>query len=178
MTHDGLRHALMTATRDLHQTLDSGIGAFATPADYRRYLQGSLAFRQAVEGELARAPDHGWQALPLVPALRQDLADLGLPEWPVPPAPALDGPSALAGAFYVLEGSAMGARLLVRRATELGLSQTHGARHLALQTEDRGRWPRFLAWLDASGADPGQAGAAARAVFDLALASYRVDAPA
>ncbi|QEU10730.1 biliverdin-producing heme oxygenase [Paracoccus yeei] len=178
MKHDGLRHALMAATRDLHETLDTGIGGFRSAQDYARYVQGSLAFRQAIEQELARGDDAGWQVLPLAPSLRGDLTDLGLSEWPVPAAPALEGAAARAGAYYVLEGSALGARLLKRRAGELGLDQGRGARHLAAQTRDAGRWSRFLAWLDGSGAGAAEAGAAARSVFGLALAAYRLDATA
>lgn len=176
MTTNTLRHALMQGTRDLHARLDRGIGALQSEGEYRRFLIGSHAFRAALEPALK--PACGWQALELAPALRADLADMGLSVAPAPAAPRLDGIAAQAGALYVVEGSALGARLLYRRAQALGLGAAHGARHLAAQTSETRRWGRFLEWLETSGADPAQALAAANAVFALALCAYGLEAAA
>ena len=79
------------------------------------------------------------------------MADLGL----VPRAPvSLNIPedaSALLGLAYVLEGSALGARLLYPEALALGLDGSRGARHLASQIADRTAWPSFCGVLDAAG---------------------------
>lgn len=171
-----LRQTLMQGTRDLHERLDAGIGALQSEGEYRRFLIGSHAFRAAVEPALDSAC--GWPVLDLASALRADLADLGLTAGPVPPAPHLDGISAQAGALYVIEGSALGARLLYRRAQSLGMDATHGARHLAAQISETRRWTRFLEWLETSGAEPAQALAAANAVFALALCAYGLEAAA
>jgi heme oxygenase len=58
--------------------------------------------------------------------------------------------SAYLGALYVLEGSSVGARMLCRDAAKLGYGADYGARHLHRQCEDRTRWPRFLALLEAT----------------------------
>ena len=79
------------------------------------------------------------------------LSDLGVP------LPALDAcdldldGDALYGVLYVLEGSALGSRVLFERAQALGLSATHGARHLA-QASAIDSWRNFLTHLE-TGAD-------------------------
>ena len=172
MENQSLRHALMHGTRDLHAILDQGMGDFGTVAGYRHYLRGSFAFRAALEPALDAG--QGWQAQPLTALLRDDLADLGLQPPPVPAMPRLHGPADVAAALYVVEGSAIGARVLIRRAQALGFDAGHGARHLAAQTGDKQRWPGFLAWLEQSGAAPDDAVRAARRVFGLALEAYGV----
>ena len=48
----------------------------------------------------------------------------------------------------MLEGSALGARILVKRAASLGFSDAFGARHLCAQTADPTAWSRFVELLD------------------------------
>lgn len=171
-----LRCVLMAETRDLHDMLDRDVGAFADAAAYGAFLRGSHAFRAAIEPQLLRPG--GWRIAPLGPLIARDLGDLGLS---VPPGPAmapLASPSALAAACYVLEGSALGGRVLARRAAALGFSPHHGARHLAAQTASNTRWRQFLAWLEAGDFRRAEAAAAARAVFALALRAYGVKAVA
>ncbi|MFD2648469.1 biliverdin-producing heme oxygenase [Devosia albogilva] len=169
-----MRDDLRQATRDIHQQLDDLVGGFGTLAEYRRYLVASHTFRRAAESALP-ARESSWAALSIVNAAERDLADLGCA--PRAGAPAL--PQAKLseawrlGAHYVLEGSGIGARLLLRRAEALGLSGAFGARHLAQQAADRERWPRFLALLDTSDADRVDARAGAHALFSLALAAHR-----
>lgn len=105
-----LRRALAAATRDLHETLDRDIGAFGDARAYGAFLGGSHAFRAAIEPQLAQVA--GWQVQPLAPLIARDLADLGLPLPATPPALPLPTPAAKAAACYVLEGSALGGRLL------------------------------------------------------------------
>ncbi|MFT4012204.1 MAG: biliverdin-producing heme oxygenase [Paracoccus sp. (in: a-proteobacteria)] len=176
MRQNSLRHSLMNRTRDLHRRLDQGLGEFAAPQDYHAYLRGSFAFRTALEAVLPLA--QGWPMLALSQSLRADLGDLDLDPPEPPRAPELAAThSALAGALYVIEGSALGARVLQRRAQALGFGPDHGARHLDLQTRDRARWPQFLAWLESQPADEDQAVASANAVFALALAAHGLDLP-
>lgn len=166
-----LRRVLQMETRDLHETLDRGIGAFADGAGYRAFLGGSYAFRAAIE---PRLQDGDWPVQPLAPLIARDLADLDRPRPPIPAAPALDSAAARAAACYVLEGSTLGARLLVRRAAGLGYSADHGARHLAAQTAAPARWRQFLDWLEAGRFAVPEAVAAARDVFALALRAHGV----
>ncbi|MCO5072786.1 MAG: biliverdin-producing heme oxygenase [Rhizobiaceae bacterium] len=79
----------------------------------------------------------------------QDLADLNSP---VLPSVTIAGSNLCEGRrlgmAYVLEGSGLGARILLRRAAKLGLTANYGARHLAKQTNDPARWRSFLTLLD------------------------------
>lgn len=171
-----LRSALFSQTRDLHTRLDRQIGIPGDAAAYGAFLSGSHAFRTAVEPQLAAVG--GWRMRPLAGLIASDLADLGLPVPPAPDAVALTTPAARAAACYVLEGSALGGRLIARRATALGFGADHGARHLAAQTQGRGRWRDFLAWLEAGDFCVSQAAAAARAVFVVALRAHGAKAAA
>lgn len=173
MTDGSLRRVLMIETRDLHDRLDQAIGVFDEPADYCAFLSGSYAFRAAIEPVLA---DQGWQVQRLAPLIAQDLADLDQPRPDVPAPPSLASPAAQAAACYVLEGSALGARLLARRAVDQGFTADHGARHLAAQTASPHRWRQFLAWLEGADLPVAQAASAARDVFGLALRAYGVKA--
>lgn len=169
------RHALRERTAGTHAALDLRIGPLDTLDRYARYLRGMHAFRAPLEEALAGTALPGWFAgwrpLALGPALTADLADLGLGAG-VPAAaapPGVEESSTLLGVLYVLEGSALGARLLIRQARALGLSAQHGARHLALQTADTRSWRAFLALLERHPAiDLERAVGAATATFALA----------
>lgn len=173
--HDvSLRTTLRQHTADIHARLDSIAGDLGSVARYRAFLVGSYRFRSIVEPALDAA--EFWPMLPLLPHLARDLEDLGI----TPPAAAppihLPTSSAQLGALYVLEGSALGARLLQRRAAALGFDARCGARHLARQVADPARWPRFLRLLETSpGVDRIAALAAAQAAFERALDSYAED---
>lgn len=78
---------------------------------------------------------------------------------------------AAAGTLYVIEGSALGGRVLSRRLQEsLGIEPHSGGRYFSGHGADTAkRWRRFLEWLDAmrlddSGAE--ETAWAARAVFE------------
>ncbi len=170
-TQGSLRRVLMTETRDLHDRLDRAVGAFADAGAYRAFLSGSYGFRAAIEPALT---GEGWRVQPLAALIARDLAYLDEPRPPLPDAPPLAGPAAQAAACYVLEGSALGARLLARRAADQGFTAGHGARHLAAQTASPDRWRRFLDWLEGADIPVGPAITAARDVFGLALRAYGV----
>lgn len=172
---DSLRRVLMTETRDLHDRLDQAIGTFADDGAYRAFVSGSYAFRAAVEPALT---GDDWPIQRLAPVIAQDLADLDQPRPLLPNAPLLAGPAAQAAARYVLEGSALGARLLARRAADLGFTPGHGARHLAAQTASPHRWRQFLDWMEGANLPAAPAVAAARAVFGVALCAYGVKSAA
>lgn len=177
------RHLLRDRTAAAHAALDARVGELASLADYRRYLRGLHAFRAPAErrvaGGLAAAPElaAGWEPTEIAELMRADMADLGMPADPPAEAEAeiaaVSGPSGLAGLVYVLEGSAFGARLLVRQAEALGLRPDHGARHLAAQAASLDAWRGFLAALDAlPGFDEAEAVASAEAAFGAAMAAF------
>lgn len=89
-----------------------------------------------------------WRPQLIGHALRQDLLDLGLT--PSVEADRFPRPSTiegLLGTLYVLEGSALGARILFRRAQAIALGENCGARHLALQSWANS-WKTFLVVLE------------------------------
>ena len=172
MHQDSIRSALRSHTADQHQKLDDAVGAFDTSEGYARFVRQSHRFRAATENAMPRSVD--WTVIPLAGLLANDLDDLGEAaeeqvQFPVAPA----DPNYWLGVAYVLEGSALGARLLVRRAEALGFSGRHGARHLAKQAETGSRWRDFQAQLDAAPVAAHQAMlAGAAAAFDFALSIY------
>jgi len=152
-----LRFHLRERTAMAHAALDAAVGDFDSRAAYGRYLSSLLAFREPVEVALAAtalpAFLRDWRPRPIAADIRADMADLAL-RAPAPTVPsrdlldALRNPSRLLGTLYVLEGASLGARLLCRRAAALGLSGRFGARHLALQAEDKLGWRRFVEILE------------------------------
>lgn len=171
MTATILRSALRARTASSHQELDQAVGHFGDLASYGAFAISSFRFREGVEAALADAPP-GWEVDPLAPVIARDLADLDLDVPASAPAPAIRTPAERLGVAYVLEGSAVGARLLVREAQKLGLSDSFGARHLALQAGDHDRWRRFLAELETTTASHDEVIAAAEATFRFALSIY------
>ncbi|GLK82592.1 biliverdin-producing heme oxygenase [Ancylobacter defluvii] len=152
MLHESRRHRLRALTTDAHAEFDASVGGFEAAVDYVRYLKGQYVFRHAIEAGLARvawpAAFDDWRFRPLAPLLSADLADLGIAPPPVPPAFPVAPPDLL-GVLYVLEGSTLGARVLHRRAADIGFDGRFGARHLAAQAEDRDSWPALLAIIEA-----------------------------
>lgn len=172
-----IRQRLRAATRGQHELLDASLGEFRDVASYGTYLRNTDRFRAAVEPALRKPGGRGWCIVPLGIHIQADLADLDICR-PDPVAPLrLDSASAVAGALYVIEGSALGSRVLARRAAMLGFADDFAARHLARQADEAGRWTRFLDWLDAIDADPEEAERGAQDVFAAALEAYGVAAP-
>lgn len=110
------------------------------------------AFRLPLEQMLLSAPLpvrlSTWHPQAVGAELLRDLADLHVPmRHSVVPRIEHDI-SRLCGIGYVLEGSALGAKVLYRRAQALGFDSRFGARHLARQSDDNGNWRGFLAILE------------------------------
>ncbi|MFT3974204.1 MAG: biliverdin-producing heme oxygenase [Amaricoccus sp.] len=173
------RHLLRSRTSSAHAALDETVGTLDTLEQYRRYLRGLLAFREPAERLIADEAPFGLRPTRIAALLHADMTDLGvMPAEPVALAAPV-GTSGLIGLVYVLEGSALGARLLRRQAAAIGLDARHGARHLAAQAESLDAWTGFLAVLDGFDAfDEAEAVAAAEAAFAAARAAFtRLDAP-
>ncbi|MCG2840692.1 biliverdin-producing heme oxygenase [Sandaracinobacter sp. RS1-74] len=163
---DTLEHSrskrLKIMTHETHERLDKSIMAaasFSSLEGYGRFVSVQYLFHRDIE---ALYDEPALQAL--LPGLAErrrlalveaDLADLGLTLPPTDALPAfvagqdVDVAEAL-GWLYVAEGSNMGAALLRKEAAKLGLSDTHGARHLAPAREGpAAHWRAFTAGLDA-----------------------------
>lgn len=152
---------LKASTNTTHDRLDKHIMAsdpFANRANYAKFLEVQYMFNRDIDALYA---DERLQAL--LPGLADrrstglietDLADLGMgtPQTTELPAIAEDAvniPEAL-GWLYVSEGSNLGAALLRKEAAKLGLSDDHGARHLAPGAGGpAAHWRLFTAALDA-----------------------------
>lgn len=171
---------LKALTHEVHENVDRSImsaASFASPERYQRFLAVQYLFHHDVA---ALYEDTGLQALFPDLAARQrlhlvvaDLADLRLdpPQTMAPvfvPGGAVDIPTAL-GWLYVAEGSNMGAALLRKEAAKIGLSDNHGARHLApAQDGPAPHWRAFTATLNSVTLDDAEEGR----VVDGAIAAF------
>ncbi|WP_376985691.1 biliverdin-producing heme oxygenase [Bosea sp. R86505] len=178
MPASSFRFFLREQTRPAHERLDRLVGPIDSAARYGAFLRASYAHRAAVEGYLAEAawpaPFGAWRPAALLPLLRQDLADLGLPRPEVRPLDLSKDISRRIGVAYVQEGSSLGARLIVKMAAGLGFDGARGARHLAAQAGGLSNWQSFVGIIDGlSGVDQGAAVGAAVAAFDHAAAAMK-----
>lgn len=183
---------LKQLTNEVHEVLDRSIMAaasFETLPGYVRFVEVQYRFHYDIAALYAdpvlSALLPGLVERGRIALVEADFADLGhpLPQTAPPvfaPGTIIDMPTAL-GWLYVAEGSNMGAALLRKAAAKLGLSDTHGARHLAPAPEGpAAHWRAFTAALDGvmlSDAEEERAVAGAKAAFarvqhhaDLALA--------
>lgn len=173
MAGKDFRHFLRASTREAHERLDGLVGSLDSEARYRRFLRGLYAYRAPVEAFLRGATWPAglgdWRPQEISGLLAQDLADLG-EELPVEGKVDLsnDGET-LIGLSYVLEGSALGARVLIGQAAELGYDEHKGARHLKKQAGDLSNWRSFIERLgELQDLDPDRVAQAANASFDHA----------
>lgn len=163
-------HALREATAADHARLD---------AQFARGLPDRAAYAIYLRGMHRYATDHAC-VLGLPPAeaawLVRDLAALALS--PLPPrgslAPVRDRHERL-GWEYVMAGSSMGARMLLRQVQALGLDETHGAHFLSRHAANS-QWAQVRARLEACDRHNIRAQAqlqyGARAAFALAQSCF------
>lgn len=172
------RFALKAATDAAHRQVEEAIesaGLLGDPSGYKRYLLATWRVRAQLEDQLDRNGAAGvwadWPGRRIAGLITQDLADLGLavsrpPEGEKTPLSIGE----LLATMYVLEGSSLGARVLVGSVQPLGFSAVYGARHLHAQAGDAGAWRRFLSVLESAPVAPCHA--AACAAFDMFAAAY------
>jgi heme oxygenase len=157
MSTVGRRARLRLETADAHRLLDElsdGSGMTSTLDGYRVYLAATFVARSLIESRLTEngvaALYSVWPQRLVSHAIEEDLRDLSIPV-PVPLASAGTSPlsiGAMLGTLYVLEGSALGAKVIAQRLERLGITAKFGARHLARQTEDVRAWPDFIRLLE------------------------------
>ncbi|WP_291365527.1 biliverdin-producing heme oxygenase [Acetobacter sp. UBA5411] len=177
MNRTSLRSRLRAATQSRHAVLDRLAGPVKNAAAYHAYLTGIATFRFSVEQSLKTAPWPEilatWKPKSLSALIIQDLDDLRLDvpsllEWPAP-----DSPAATLGTLYVLEGSTLGARFLVRQAASHGFTDQYGARHLNAQADNLSGWQAFVERLERYPGDPTDAENTAIRTFDLAISAMQ-----
>ncbi len=179
MSIPSLRHRLRESTDQAHRQLEAGVeseGLLASAAGYARFLCGWYQLQGAVERALDAAgaarliPD--WPERRRLPLLEADLRALGVgvPS-EVPVALQLRSDGAMLGAAYVVEGAALGARVVQPGIEALGPPVSNSVRFLKGAGELSGRqWRTFVRILDArsDSVDHDDAVEAARQVFALA----------
>lgn len=171
-----IRRFLRDETNELHRELDAIVGGFSNRAEYARFLQGTFCHRAPVEAALlgcTAQPSSRWPRT-LLPELKADLAGLSIPLPTTEPFHLSNDMAAFLGAAYVLEGSALGARVLVKGVEGLGFGPEFGARYLSAQAASLDSWRELLAALE--GLDRqgwGAAAQSARAVFLHAIQAFR-----
>ena len=150
---------LKAATREAHAGVDDGVMAndpFSSLERYGAFLKVQHDFHMDVDPlfrdprlEPLRPDLEGRRRLHLI---ERDMQDLGLAPAAAPHSPMITPQASLPtvlGWLYVAEGSNLGAAFLLKAAAGLGLSENHGARHLAAAPEGRGlHWRTFTAALD------------------------------
>jgi heme oxygenase len=161
------RSRLRSATSKAHARLDERVGRagfFDDRVAYADYLEATLRARQSIKTALDR---YGatklfalWPQRMIASALRADIRDVSghgnASAKDVIDEIGIDTDAQVFGVLYVLEGSALGARVLARRAEAIGMTASFGARHLALQTAVPKAWSNFLSILEAAPLDTGQ----------------------
>lgn len=145
-TPDSLLELLRTHTRPVHEQLDRRITAsqpFASRRHFSRFLQAQFLFLHDAEPLYTRADltkhltDLGERSR--CEPIAADLQDLGIasPAQAGTPASQTLSEAEAWGWLYVVEGSKLGAALLLKQAATLGLSETFGARHMAAHADGR-----------------------------------------
>lgn len=171
-----IRSFLRDETNELHRELDAIVGVFSNRAAYARFLQGTFRHRAPVEAALLNADAarlSSWQPRQLLPELEADLADMALPLPEAEPFHTSNDMAAFLGAAYVLEGSALGARVLVKGVAALGFGSECGARYLSAQAGSLDSWRTLLTALEGLDRQAWDAAAkAARAVFLHAIQAF------
>lgn len=143
---------MRAATAGDHQALDQTATAldFDSASGYGRFLLASAAALTPLELALEREgvaswmPD--WSSRSRRAVLREDLAALGLLPIPVMEIHPTFSRAFAVGVLYVLEGSRLGAKFLVRRVREAGPTLPLG--YLS-HGEGSNLWLSFLGWLEA-----------------------------
>jgi heme oxygenase len=173
--HAGLRYRLRDATAGAHARLDAQLGAFNLRrlSDYRRFLEISAAALLPLEAALVEAgvgrvfPD--WPSRSRTRALLADLDRTGGVARPLPVPGPLDFAGIL-GTMYVLEGSRLGARLLLEDVRQSSDAVVTGATAYLAHGAGHPLWQSFVESLERHAAsldDDTRAITAARRAFGL-----------
>jgi heme oxygenase len=167
----GLRERLRDATSAAHRELDAQLSSFdlAILSGYRRFLQASAGALLPLESALVEAgvarmfPD--WPQRTRSAAIAADLGRLGAAMPRSVAAPRLTR-SGVLGTMYVLEGSRLGAKFLLRTVADAADPRiSEATAYLAHGTGQR-LWQSFLAKLESDEqCDEDEAIVSARAAF-------------
>lgn len=151
-TGGALRARLKDATADAHRQLDRNLMAFdlKTASGYRRFLEASAGALLPLEAALVESGVDDivkdWPSRSRSDAILDDLTQVegGLH---LMPAPAAFSRSALFGTLYVLEGSRLGARFLLKAVTRSADPAVGRATAYLGHGAGEPLWEKFLALL-------------------------------
>jgi len=159
-----MRALLNAATRELHQAVErtmDPVGRVQSRDDYRDFLLVHHGIMPALEAHVLAAVAserfaHGYEPAARTHRLLEDLHALGVRdsaltrEAALPDLPPLRSRDAALGALYVLEGSALGGRVLFRHFEKtLGITREAGGAYFFGDGPETGRrWQRFVAVLE------------------------------
>jgi heme oxygenase len=167
----GLRERLRDATAAAHRELDAQLSSFDLSdfSGYRRFLQASAGALLPLEAALMEAgvakmfPD--WPDRARSAAIADDLGRLGGAAQSTVTVPPLTR-SGVLGTMYVLEGSRLGAKFLLKTVADAGDSRISSATAYLDHGAGKRLWQSFLAKLASEEAcDEDQAIDAARIAF-------------
>jgi heme oxygenase len=175
------RHAyLRDTTKAAHDALERAVesaGFFDGVAAYGNYLRRMRLLHLSLERSLGSASGEWlgrWGLADHASWLDDDLYALSIAALPASAArgfrkPKCDDDAARLGAFYVMLGATLGARLLVRRIDSLTLPPAQGRTYLTALSRCND-WPGYLEALEAEplSSEPG-IGAGAVAAFESVL---------
>ena len=160
----GLRERLRAATADAHQALDARFGAFdlTSIAGYCRFLEASAAALLPLETALERSGVarlfSDWPQRSRRTTLLADLDCIGGVANPLP-SPAAMSRHEMLGAMYVLEGSRLGAKYLLRAVAGCSQPQIEAATRYLRHGSGLPLWQLFLERLEREPVTPdGEAG--------------------
>lgn len=169
------RHLLREETAPAHARVDRHFGALIEAGDYGEFLTASASAVLPLEEALTRAGADGllpdWAERRRGGALHADLAALGITADREADLPLdVGGEAHQFGMLYVLEGSRLGAKVLLADLMTRADPDISGAMHYLRHGAGRRFWPTFLERLEDSSAvarAPQEAVAGAQAAFAL-----------
>lgn len=160
---------LREETGEVHRRLEArmdAIARLAVPESRADLVQRYHRFHKAVEAAVAPMTADldlaEWRRLPLI---EDALIALGLDPLPASPQPRLRNREEALGALYVLKGSALGGRVILKDLASRGADAT-GLGFLDPHGDGVGdAWRAFVVTLEREVTDPGQAALGALAAF-------------
>lgn len=180
-----IRSLLRHATAPAHARVDRHFGALIAAGRYGAFLAASAATVIPLEAALTDAgaerllPD--WPARRRTAALRADLESLEASPAPEAPPIEVGGEAHQFGILYVLEGSRLGASVLLAGIEVSSDPHIRHATRYLRHGEGQRFWPSFLERLEGSPAvarAPHEAVAGAQAAFGLFVPRYSSVPPA
>lgn len=162
MPDPAIRTRLRTETAARHLQLERRLDILDPQlcmSRYRRILAGFLGFYLPIEQGLRAlgpvSPEPGIEPPERAALLAADLLAMGMSSRVVQAQPRctdlppLGSVEQMAGCLYVLEGAALGGRIIARTLERtLDVGRAHGASFFAGRADTAFRWKRLLGWLE------------------------------